>query len=366
LNKEIHVNLWQALLIRQAKSALYKDRAAYYADLAMTLDDKIPLYSTLKKYENRARKKDKGRALLYKQILLNSMRGSLANSLKGIVPASELMVLNAAQTNGDDSIANGLRFLSETVEKTEKMNDIMRKSLNYPIFLLVLLAAILTGFSFYAVPVLEQIMPVSEWPPSGKVLNAVASAIRGYGVFIFGGVGLLIAGFLYSLAHWTGSFRNRLDRHLPYSLYRDYSGALLIVSLASMMQAGVSLRSALQQSLRYTTPWMEWHVKQILRRLSSKDAAKFGYAFATGILSTDLEERIADASERRDPVVAFVRIGLGSIDRVGKSIAQSAEKINTIMLLVCGLSLGAMMMGFMATTQELNGAVKRQIHSVGR
>jgi type II secretory pathway component PulF len=361
------MNLWHYFLIRQAKSALYKDRAAYYADLAMTLDDRIPLYSTLKKYANRARQKgDTGKALLYKQILVNSTRGSLANSLRGIVPASELMVLNAAQTNGDESIANGLRFLSETVSKTEKMNDIMRKSLNYPVFLLILMGAILTGFSFYAVPVLEQIMPVQDWPPAGQVLNTVASAIRGYGVFIFGGIGLALVGFLYSLPHWSGKLRNRLDRHLPYSLYRDYSGALLIVSLASMMQAGVSLRSALQQSLRYTSPWMAWHVKQILQRLSSRDAAKFGYAFATGILSPDLEERIADASERRDPVVAFVSIGLGSIDRVGKSIGQSAEKINTIMLLVCGLSLGSMMMGFMATTQELNGAIKRQVQSVGK
>jgi type II secretory pathway component PulF len=359
------MNIWHVFLIWRAKSALHKDRAAYYEDLAMTLDDKIPLYSTLKKYANRARQKgDMGKALLYKQILTNSMRGSLANSLRGIVPASELMVLNAAQTNGDESVSKGLRFLSETVAKTEKMNDIMRKSVNYPVFLLILMGAILTGFSFYAVPVLEQIMPVRDWPPSGKVLNAVATAIRGYGVFIFGGIGLTLTGFLYSLPHWSGVVRNRLDRSLPYSLYRDYSGALLIVSLASMMQAGVSLRSALQQSLRYTSPWMEWHVKAILQRLSSKDAAKFGYAFATGILSPDLEDRIADASERRDPVVAFVSIGLGSIDRVGKSISQSAEKINTIMLLVCGVCLGSMMLGFMATTQELNGAVKRQVQGV--
>ncbi len=357
------MNPWHSFLIWRAKAALYKERSAYYADLAMTLDDKIPLYSTLKKYESRARQKDFGRALLYKQILVNSMRGSLANSLRSIVPASELMVLNAAQVRGDESIANGLRFLSETVEKTEEMSNIMRKSLNYPLFLLVLLSAILTGFSFYAVPILEQILTAKDWPPSGKALHFVASAIRGYGIVIFGSIGAIVGLFLYSLPNWTGAIRTRLDRSLPFSLYRDYSGALLIVSLASMMQAGVSLRSALQQSLRYTSPWMEWHVKMILRRLSSKDAARFGQAFGTGVLNPEMEERIADAAERRDPVAAFVKIGLGSIDRVGKSISRSAEKINTIMLLVVGLSLGAMMMGFMATTQELNGAVKKQVQS---
>jgi hypothetical protein len=357
------MNPLHKFLIWLATLDLRKERAAYYADLAMTLDDKIPLYTTLKKYEKRAHKTSKGKALLYKKILRNSMRGSLANSLKGIVPSSELMVLNAAQINGDKSIADGLRFLSGTVEKTEKMNEIMSSSLRYPLLLLSLLALIMTGFSFSAVPVLAEIMPVSEWPPAGKALNAVASAIRSHGIFIFGGIGGVIVAFLYSLPNWTGAVRNRLDKHLPYSLYRDYSGALLIVSLSSMMQAGVSLRSALQQSLRYTSPWMEWHVKVILRRLSGKDAARFGDAFATGILSKDLEERIADASERRDPVVAFVKIGLGSIERVGKSISESAARINTIMLFVCGLCLGSMMVGFMATTSELNASVKRQMQS---
>ena len=354
----------ERLQIAQARSALRKRRADWYMDLSMALDDRIPLYSTLKKYEVRARKKNPSLALLYRQILRNSMKGSLADAMRGIAPPSELMVLNAAQVSGDESVASGLRFLSDTVEKTERMTRVIRGAVNYPLFLLVLMAAIATGFSFFAVPVLEEIMTVDKWPAAGKALHAVSLMIRHYGLLMAVVFVLLLGAFFYSLGNWTGNWRVRADRYLPYSLYRDYSGALLIVSLASLMRSGVSLRSALEQALQYANPWMRWHVRKILMRLSSSNAANFGQAFATGVLSPELEDRITDASERQDPVQAFVKIGVGSIDRISISIEASASRINSFMLIFCGFVLGGMMLGFMSTTQQLNQALRSQVQNV--
>lgn len=82
------------------------------------------------------------------------------------------------------------------------------------------------------------------------------------------------------------------------------------------------------------------------------------------MLSTDLEDRITDASERQDPVQAFVKIGVGSIDRIATAIERSAGRINSFMLIFCGFVLGSMMLGFMATTQQLNQALKTQVQNV--
>ena len=239
------IKFWERWQISQARNALRQKRADWYLDLSMALEDRIPLYSTLKKYELRARKRNPSLALLYRQILRNSMKGSLAEAMRGIAPPSELMVLNAAQISGDESVASGLRFLSETVEKTEKMTRTIRGAVNYPLFLLTLMAAIATGFSYFAVPVLEEIMTVDKWPAAGKILHAVSMLIRQHGLLIAASFIGLLGVFFYSLGNWTGALRVKADRYLPYSLYRDYSGALLIVSLASLMRSGVSLRSAL-------------------------------------------------------------------------------------------------------------------------
>lgn len=353
----------QKIRISSARSNLRSRRADWYLDLSMALDDRIPLYSVLKKYEVRAREKNSSLSLLYRQILRNSMQGSLAEAMLGIAPPNELMVLNAAQVSGDESVASGLRFLSETVEKTENMTRVIRGALNYPLFLLVLMAAIAAGFSYFAVPVLEQIMPVDKWPAMGKALHSVSLIIRHHGVLLALLFFVLLGLFLYSLSNWTGRWRVKADRYLPYSLYRDYSGALLIMSLASLMRSGVSLRSALEQALLYANPWMRWHIRKILINLSGTNAASFGRAFSSGVLSPDLEDRVSDAADRQDPVQAFVQIGVGSIDRIARSIERSAGRINNFMLIFCGIVLGSMMLGFMSTTQQLNQALKTQVQT---
>jgi len=145
---------------------------------------------------------------------------------------------------------------------------------------------------------------------------------------------------------------------MPYGLYRVYTGSMLIVSLSVLLKSGVSLRSALERAMKYSSPWMRWHLRLILRSLSDQSAATFGTAFNTGLLTQAIEDRIEDAAKRRDPVVAFVKIGVGSIDKIVRDVEDASGKVNTAMLLVGGLILGAMMLGFMQTTMEIQSTMK--------
>lgn len=106
---------------------------------------------------------------------------------------------------------------------------------------------------------------------------------------------------------------------------------------------------------------MRWHIRQVLTRLSSEQATQFGEAFATGVLNQTMEHRIQDASERRDPVAAFVKIGVGSIDRIDRSIEASASKLNGMLMAMAGLTLGFMMVGFFATAFEMQSSMQQGI-----
>ena len=55
---------------------------------------------------------------------------------------------------------------------------------------------------------------------------------------------------------------------------------------------------------------------------------------------------------------------MGSIERISVSIEGSASRINSFMLIFCGFVLGSMMLGFMATTQQLNQALRTQVQNV--
>lgn len=357
-------HLWvQSLLVWLAKKTLRKHRADFYYDLGATLQDRVPLVTTLRKYEMRARLRKPSTVPMYAQMLKGLQTGSLSHSLSGIATPMEQTLIDATQAAGDSAMADGLLLMSSMVEKTDKMLTSIRKALFYPCGMLLMFSGMLTAFALSAVPVLVELMPPEKWPLSGRILYKVSMIIRDHGLLIACFIVFAFLAFVLSLPRWTGSSRSWVDRRLPYSLYRDYSGSLLLISLASMMRSGVSLRSALERSMKFSSPWTRWHVRRILSNLSKPNTPHFGQAFSTGLLSPQMEDRVQDASERRDPVDAFVRMGIGAVDRMSLYIDRRAAQLNSIMLVVCGLILGMMMVGFFSTTMALQSALKESARS---
>lgn len=361
------MNLLDQFKLWAARRTLKQERSGFYYDLAMTLHDRVPLFSTFRKYEARARRRTPAMAPVYLHMARAIQRGSLAEAMRGVAGPMEMIVLDAVQTGGDESMAKGLTFLSETVTKTDGMLSAVRKAVTYPVLLLVVFGAMLAGFSQFAVPVLVALMPPELWPPMGQLLYALSQFIEHYGLVTLVVVLAALALFVWSLPNWTGPRRVQMDRHVPYSIYRDYQSAILILALASLMQSQVSLNASIERALRFSSPWMRWHLQRVLKRLSKGDSRSFGAAFQTGLLSTALEDRVLDASERSDPVAAFVRIGTGSVERTAQELQKSAGVLNVVLLTVCGLILGIMMIGFFSTSFALENSIRASTsQSVGR
>lgn len=346
------------LQLRIARGKLRERRADFYYDIASTLEDKVPLFTTLRKYEARARRRDPSAALLYQDMLRAMQSGSLSQALRGIVPANELIMIDAIQGSGDKALSDGLYFLSETVEKVDRIRRTVQKAVVYPTILFILFSGMLTGFSVFAVPILADLLPVEKWPMLGQILYGISYVIRNFGIFILGTIVLGIVSFIYALPRWSGRLRCRADRYLPFSLYRDFSGAMLVISIASLMRSGVSLRSSIERAIRFSTPWMRWHLREILRGITAEHGSQFGLAFATGVLNPAMEDRVQDAAERRDPVTAFVKVGVGSIDRIERTMEASSSRINALMLAVAACVLGVMMLGFFQTSFEMQSGVQ--------
>lgn len=353
------LNSWiDAILLRSARNALRARRGEFYYDLASSLTDKVPLFSTLKDYEARARRRNRGDALMYLEMLHATEVGSLSDALIPIVSPTELILLDAIQRGGDAELAKGLFFLSETVEKIDMMQAAARKAVAYPMVLMAVFSMMLAGFALFAVPIVAELFDPALWPFMGRILYSVSQYILHYGLYTFLGFVAVMGAFTYSLPRWQGPTRRYLDRYMPYAMYRVYTGSMLVVSLSVLLKSGVSLRSAIERAMKYSSPWMRWHLREILRGLSDQSAAKFGTAFRTGLLTQVIEDRIEDAAKRRDPVTAFVKIGVGSIDKIVRTVEAASSKVNTIMLVIGGLILGGMMLGFMQTTMEIQTAIK--------
>lgn len=344
--------------LRWARWQIARNRSNFYHDLGASLHDHVPLVTTLRKYETRARERGSADALVYLEILRGLQNGSLSLAMRHIATPMEQTMMDATQTAGDGVMAEGLQFLAQTVEKVNRIRATLWKALAYPVFLLLMFSLMLAVFSTQAVPVLVALMPPEKWPPLGQLLYQVSQLVTGYGVMVLGAVVLLLEAYLYSLSRWSGTLRRRLDDYFPYNIYRDFSGALLLVSLASMMRSGVSLRTSLMRVQNFASPWMKWHVRRILLNLSRSGSPYFGQAFQTGVLNTEMSDAVLDASERRNPVESFIRTGLRAIDLMIVLLEKRAKVINLSLLLVCGLCLGVMFAGFMSTAMSLQSGLR--------
>lgn len=346
------------LMRSMARKEMRKNRADLYYDIATSLEDRVPLFTTFRKYEARARRRKPGEALVYLEMLRALSSGSLTNALKSIAPNSELLMIDALQSAGDVKMAEGLKFLASTAEKTDAMAAAASKAVKYPLAMLLLFSAMLTGFSLHVVPILAGLLPPDKWPLLGRILYNISQLITNYGVYLLAGIVFVAWAFSYSLPRWHGRTRQIFDKFLPYRFYRDYSGAMLVVSLSMLLRSGVSLRSSLDRSLLFSTPWLRYHIRRILKSLANANTPSFGEAFKTGVLNEYLEDRVQDASERRNPAEAFVRIGVGSIDRVIAEIQKSASGMSSAIMIFCGVVLFIMMGGFFSTTMELQTGIK--------
>ena len=124
-------NPFHRLQIWQGQMTLRGRRADFYYDLGMTLDDKIPLFTTLRKYEARARQRKQVTAPLFLHILKRMQSGSLSEALRGVAADTELIMLDAVQASGDAALSSGLKFLSSTVEKIDHLKAVARKAVVY-------------------------------------------------------------------------------------------------------------------------------------------------------------------------------------------------------------------------------------------
>jgi hypothetical protein len=121
-------NVLDATLIALSRKKFRANRAGFYYDLASALADKVPLFSILKDYESRARRRSLGDSLMYKEMLKSLQYGTLSIALKPMVSNTELILLDAIQRGGDAGLVGGLMFLSETVDKLDRMNGLVRKA----------------------------------------------------------------------------------------------------------------------------------------------------------------------------------------------------------------------------------------------
>lgn len=338
-------------------------RADFYEDLAEAVADGDPLAQRLEVLAERAGAAGDLTAPLYRLWFDRMDDSSFSEALAGTVPDSDLMIIQAAEESGD--LVTGLQFTAKVIEATAIMRKTIRTAIAGFVFLSILQVALLVGFSFYGIDLIDAIVPPNAWPWIGLQLKSLAGFVTESGATTLACIGVAAAVYFWTLRNWYGSARVAVDRYIPlYTIYRDFQGAMFLVSLAALMKNGVALNAALETLSERASPWLLWHIRQIQLRLDY-EADSAGDSFATGLFDRRLTWRIIDFGKRAgsDFAVAMEKVGIKSIDKVMESVKARAAKLNRILMFANAGMIMFIIVGTLSTVYEASEQLQKQINS---
>jgi type II secretory pathway component PulF len=335
--------------LNRGKSVFSKIRAEFYEDLAESLDDSAVLVTELQKHLTRAQKKRSALAGLYALWLRRMDTMTFTNAMKGTVPAMDSLVLQASESSGN--LPQGLRFLTFSVRAVAKIRGAIMGAITMPVIVGSMIVGMLFGFGKFMVPILTAIVPVNHWPSMGRFMYTLSSAVMNYGLPLFVLGAAAVSAFAWALPNWSGPVRKKFDNVMPFSVYRDYNSAVMLVSLSGLMQSGASLVGSLKSMKASSPPWLAWHIGQVLHKLD-REAASPAKAFNTGVLPEDIYERVVDYGERSGFQVALKKIGGQALEKLDKSVQAKAKLLNSILLFISGTMMALIIGSVMLTAQE--------------
>jgi type II secretory pathway component PulF len=251
-----------------------------------------------------------------------------ADALARWAPVSEVMSIRAGMRSGDPVV--GMKNTIDALDAAGAMMSTIFAKLSYPAVLLLALCGLIYFFSVSVIPEIEAVLPASDWPPVAKRLHAMASFMENDWYTLL--IGLI---FFSVVAGWTmprvtGKLRTYLDAVPPFSFYKAFHGAGLLISLASLMRSGIAFADALEDLKRLSSPYLRSHLDTMTAHLAS--GKSLGESLDTGLLSSDMMVSVYMMSHNSDFQSAISEIGK-------HAIARSVEKISVISAMLNGLAL---------------------------
>ncbi|MFZ3186028.1 MAG: type II secretion system F family protein [Pseudomonas sp.] len=186
----------------------------------------------------------------WRRLLLNGQPFSRA--LQGWAPQNELSVLAAGEQAGRfDRAVEDVLFIQQA---RKRINSALA-GLIYPLFLLLSTCLYLYIFGMQVIPAFDAILPKERWQGTGQTMATLSNFVMNYMWLVAIALVAMLALVGATLNVWTGRVRKWADAVPPWSLYRLVVGSNFLISLAALLNAGISVPQALQVIARNAGPW---------------------------------------------------------------------------------------------------------------
>lgn len=333
----------------------HKERLRFYEKMRQLMINGVNLDMALQQVQKIAARK-KGSIL---PVLYNRWRHNISNGmnfgqcLAPYVPSAEAVLLETGANSG--RLVTAIENAIESIEQQGKVKKAIIGAAAYPAVLFAMLIAAMLMSAHKVIPTFEEIIPTEEWQGIAYGVAVASQFIRDHG----GLIGIVFAGLVflifYSMPRWTGPMRVSFDKFVPWSLYRILQGSAFLLSVSSMMGAGVKIDEvSLGKISRQSDPYLRERINGIKRYITSGENLgdalyHCGYQFPDEDIIADLQIY----ANLRGFDQNLIKITQTWVDGLVERVTISMKIVNTVILMLIAVVIGCLILSFYSVFQQI-------------
>lgn len=332
------------------------ERQRFYIKLTQLLENGVSLDVALQQVQKIVAR-NKPRSVLAKLYL--QWRNEIAEGknfgqcLSPYVPSSEAILLETGANSG--KLVRALQNATESIENAGKVKKAVIGAAAYPMVLLAMLVSALVLSAYKVIPTFEQIIPVDQWTGISKTVAYICQFIRDDGLIVLGTVVTIVVVIIWSMPRWLGSTRIVFDRFVPWSIYKMWQGSAFLLSVASLMSAGVKIdEGSLNRISKQSDPYLKERVKGIQRYIAAGENLgdalyNAGFEFPDTEIIGDLQiyARLRGFDQN------LIRITRVWVDGLVERINVAMKIVNFAILIMITVVIGMLIMSFYSVFQQI-------------
>ena len=315
----------------------------------------LALKRSLELYRERLIQRNSPLELVMDEVIAAYQDGQdLDEAFSSFIPPEEAMLLRAgSQTD----LSRALELCVDMIKARRSIMSSLVSALAYPLLLLVMFCGMLWVLAFMVFPELRLLGEPSQWGMAARILFGSAEFIASpWGALLAALLLLGVVTSMLSLPLWTGSLRLKAEKYAPWSIYRLLNGATWMMSVATLMRAGMKFIFILDDmlELEQMSPWLRERVQRIRQVYQHGDRlASALKAAGMNFPSPEVIEDLLAYEELPSFYDNFYNIAREWLETSQKEITRKAGALNAA--LICGI--GLLLCGVALATSSLQQSI---------
>ena len=196
-------------------------------------------------------------------------------------------------------------------------------------------------------PTVLELVPEDQWPASTRNIAWASMWYADNIPLVLAMIAITIVSVTLVMRRYTGPGRSRLDRLLPFSIYKLLEGTSFTLLLVEQGRMGVTLNSALLQRMaRNASPYSRHRIETIARLMGisalsiGSAAIRAGHGYPSPELNTVLAALSRDSEDWVEQYSSYVDTWAAANQRRARTLAAI---LNIVLLVAAAGSVGGFM-----------------------